>query len=160
MQRKGTRYQAAHGKADHRGLGQLQVVEQFQQLVGVTEQRRAGGRAWAGAVAEHVVADHAVIRGQANHLAAPHFFIQAHAVDQNHRLALAGRHVTGASRCVFRGEPNHGALLHAFCCGGRPCLLGVFRRQFFQVDVAIADARVQTAAVGATQDHDNFVGTR
>jgi hypothetical protein len=62
-------------------------------------------------MAEHVVGDHSVLGGQANDLAAPQFFVQAHAVDQNHGLALAGRQVTGASRGEFSGEPNHGALL-------------------------------------------------
>jgi hypothetical protein len=41
------------------------------------------------AVAEHVVGDDAVVVGQANDLTAPHFLVQAHAVDQYHGLALA-----------------------------------------------------------------------
>jgi hypothetical protein len=63
---------------------------------------------------EHVISDNPVLGGQANDLAAPHFFIQAHAVDQDHGLALAGRQVTGSSRGGFSGEPNHGALLQTF----------------------------------------------
>src|SRR5213075_2383483 len=46
------------------------------------------------------------------------------------------------------------------CCRSAGRLLGFFGGQFFQVDVAVADARVQAAAIGAAQDHNDFVGTR
>ncbi len=74
------------------------MIEQLQQLVGVAQQRGTALRTRAGAMAEHVVGNHTVLRGQANDLAAPHFFVQAHTMDQDHGLALAGCQVAGAGR--------------------------------------------------------------
>ena len=62
--------QATHGEADHGGLLNLQVVEQFGELGGIAFQAGVGGRQRALAVAEHVVGDDAVVIGQANNLPA------------------------------------------------------------------------------------------
>ncbi|MNN58116.1 hypothetical protein D3C81_1731460 [compost metagenome] len=112
VQGEGPCHQTAHGEADHRGLPEAQVFQQLAQLLGVAQQPGARLGARTGAVAEHVVGDDLELRGQADHLAAPHFLVQAHAVDQHHGVALAGRQITGAGRCALSGKPNHGTLLH------------------------------------------------
>ncbi|MCY1181530.1 hypothetical protein D9M73_220390 [compost metagenome] len=86
----------------------MQVVKQFGELVGIAFQRCVGGRYAALTVAEHVVGDDAVVVGQANELTAPHFLVQAHAVDQDHGLALADIQIAGAGRCAFSDRLNHG----------------------------------------------------
>ncbi|MNE46419.1 hypothetical protein D3C80_1407570 [compost metagenome] len=116
MQGEGAGHQAAHGEADDGCLRHLQVLEQLGQLRGIAGQAGAGCRTRALAVAEHVVGNDPVIAGQANDLPAPHFFVQAHAVDQDHGLALAGRQVTGAGRGAFSNRLNHRSLLGRNYC--------------------------------------------
>ncbi len=111
VQGEGSGDQSAHGEADDTGRGQLQMVEQFAQLIGIPEQPTVGVRTGTGTVAEHVIGNNPIVWREANDLAAPHFFVQPDPVDQDHGLAFAGRQVTGAGRGAFSGVPNHGALL-------------------------------------------------
>ena len=68
----------------------------------------------AGPVAQHVVTDHRVARGQGRRLRRPHIEVEADAVDQNHRRAIAvdaemGAGVDpGAHGAVERGWPESG----------------------------------------------------
>ncbi|MNY77499.1 hypothetical protein D3C86_2174260 [compost metagenome] len=55
-------------------------------------------------MAEHVVGDDPVVRRKTDDLAAPHFFVQTDAVNQDHGLALTGRQVTGAGGGAFSGN--------------------------------------------------------
>ncbi|MOA11148.1 hypothetical protein D3C78_1310760 [compost metagenome] len=112
VQGEGPCHQAAHGEADDGGPLQLQVLQQFAQLLGIAQQPGARLRARAGAMAEHVVGDDLELRSEADDLASPHFLVQADAVDQHHGVALAGRQVAGAGRGALSGKPNHGSLLH------------------------------------------------
>ena len=82
--------------------------EQLGELGSVAFQTGVGGRQRALAVAEHVIGDDAIVVGQANELPAPHFLVQAHAVDQHHGLALADIQIAGAGRCAFSDRLNHG----------------------------------------------------
>ncbi len=58
--------------------------QQLVQLFGVARQARLRVGAGAGTVAEHVIGDDLVMRGQTDDLAAPHFLVQAHPVNQHH----------------------------------------------------------------------------
>ncbi len=111
LQRERPRHQPAHREADNRCLRQTKVCQQFAQLLGIARQAGVRIRPRAGAVAQHVVGNDPIMRGQPDDLAAPHLFVQAHSVNQHHGVALAGSQVAGTRRGALSGELNHGSLL-------------------------------------------------